>query len=120
MELTISQISILRVQSGPIKNSLVAFSTLTVAEEDEAIDEIMFNFGEALLLMAREERNNQKENPGIFVGEFDYCALQFRERIFSFFLFIFLLCFALRLCSKLFKAFFMKNELLLHGYCLLY
>lgn len=41
-----SQISILRVQSGPIKNSLVALSTLTAAEEGEvmaAIDEIIFS-----------------------------------------------------------------------------
>lgn len=37
-----SQISILRVQSGPIKNSLVALSTLTVAEEgDDEIEETM-------------------------------------------------------------------------------
>lgn len=58
----------LRVQSGPIKNSLVAFSTLTVGEEEEemdAIDEIIkkenpLNFGEALVLVDGCAKNNQK------------------------------------------------------------
>lgn len=48
----VSQISIFIVQSGPIKNSLVAFSTRTAAEEDEEEedeeaepnDEIIFFF----------------------------------------------------------------------------
>lgn len=42
LELMESQISMFMVQSGPIRRSLVAFSTATVAEEEEAAIIIFF------------------------------------------------------------------------------
>lgn len=59
-----SQISMFMVQSGPIRRSLVAFSTATLAEEDEAaiILSLSLNFKEKQQNRLQPKNKKRKKN----------------------------------------------------------